>query len=157
MYTSAIAQIICDTYETLQRNSRGLYLSFSVHIDYDKEDGYRWRDLAVFAPHGRRYVYVLMRERWNVRPTGSDEYEKGMSEWRKLSHHDSCGREDGVGEFVHFYAKEHSMLNSFFNQIDDFPDVCEHRWYASFEPTDEFVDTIKDIPYYNVRTKQSRL
>ena len=153
MYTFAISQIIQDTYESVRTNDRGFLITFSVNPDYDVEDGYRYRDLIVFAPKGMRYVFVMYRDRWNVCPNGSDTYDKGQSEWRKLSYHDSCWRHDGVQDFINFFAADHGIIQEMQYQNSDLPDVqvVDARWYATFEPSDDLVQYARKTDYYSIR------
>lgn len=86
-------------------------VSFRTRIDHDKEEGYRFVDMVLYAP--MNYVGVHVRDRWCVIPledlvTGEDgdtyikegeDYQEGASGWTCLSYHDSCWR-DAVRDFL---------------------------------------------------------
>jgi hypothetical protein len=95
----------CGKFQVRQEEPKALKISFSVHPDYDKEEGYRQLDLVVYGP--MNYVEVWVRRRWAVIPledleydeeTGESEikegrgYQTGASEWERICYHDSCWR-----------------------------------------------------------------
>ncbi len=66
-----VSSIICTTFENeikrwQCRNEKqfAMKVSFSLSLDYDKEEGYRNLDILIFAP--MNYVGVLVRERWTI-------------------------------------------------------------------------------------------
>lgn len=83
---------------------KALLVEFRTPADYDKEDGYRYIDLLIYAECNYAGVYV--RDRWSVWQNtedddslGSVQENKGASEWRCLGYHDSCWTE-GVERFL---------------------------------------------------------
>jgi hypothetical protein len=93
---------------------KAMHIRFSVHIDHEKEEGYRYLDLVIYAP--MNYVQVWARDAWNVIPIEDLDYDddgegavkngkaysEGASEWRLLADHDSCWR-DGVRGLIRKY------------------------------------------------------
>jgi hypothetical protein len=127
-----LSTIICKTFEkscgkwqVKKAEPKAFVVGFSIPIDYDKEDGYRHIDLALYAECN--YVSVYTRERWDVISVddleeGEDaglkpgkDYTKGDSGWKLIGSHDSCWREV-VQDFISDNA---SRLNSF-DSLDDF-------------------------------------
>ncbi len=108
-----VSDIICDTFrkevgtwggnppgKSHGKPQKALVISFSASLDWEKEDGYRNFDLLLYAE--ANYVGVYFKERWVVRPVlgeGYGEYTEGTSEWKSLTHHDSCWP-DGVSRFL---------------------------------------------------------
>jgi hypothetical protein len=102
---------------------RAMHVRFSVPIDTEKEEGYRYLDLAIYAP--MNYVQVWTRDAWNVIPldelayedddgeafviAGSPGYREGASVWKLLADHDSCWR-DGVRSLL---QQHRNKLSSF--------------------------------------------
>lgn len=96
-----------------QNSTQAMLVRFSARIDYDKEHGYRQKEMMIYGPSN--YVQVWERDCWDVipledmeeDPDDSDEmvprkgkdYVKGQTEWKLLSDHDSCWRE-GVQQFL---------------------------------------------------------
>lgn len=124
-----VQTIVTDTFQQQVRDplrddrdaDNAMVVSFSAPIDYDRESGYRYVDLMLYAPSN--YVAVLVRRRWNVvslddlewddehqedvlKP-GAD-YVEGAEDWSLISYHDS-GWRDGVGRFFREYEPD---LNS---------------------------------------------
>lgn len=81
---------------------KALLVEFRTTIDYDKEDGYRYIDLLLYAD--ANYTGVYVRERWSVWSVQDETaVEKGKSEWQCLSYHDSCWTE-GVEMFLYDFS-----------------------------------------------------
>ena len=85
-----------------------LEIDVALHVDHDKEEGYRNLKIVVYGPNN--YVQVWVREDWDVIPSegiGYNEeendtyikpgydYAQGQSDWEKVADHDSCWR-DGL-------------------------------------------------------------
>ena len=107
-----LTKVICDTYEKEFRSnpdqSLAMSIPISIHIDHEKEDGYRHLELLIMW---KGYVGVFVRETYTVIPLeGIDhendclkegyDYSEGQTEWQCLSCHDSCWRSDGVERFI---------------------------------------------------------
>lgn len=123
-----LADIICQTFEKAPGRNQDLpcysmggppeitskqamLIEMDIHIDSEKEEGYRHIDLLLYAPSN--YVQVWTRERWDVIPLEDLEYDddgdsyvkkgkdytKGETEWTMLSDHDSCWR-DAVQKLI---------------------------------------------------------
>ena len=126
--TNILSSIVCDSFERNvgrgQINStepKALVLEFNSRINYEKEDGYRYRDLLIYAP--QNYVGVYTRERWHTRANdppdlvsernsysnANYQYTTGGTEWEVLSYHDSAWRTDGVDTF---FRKHKESLES---------------------------------------------
>lgn len=109
-----VTQMICQTFldrceKDQNKKSVGMVFSFSLRIDYDKEDGYRWTDLALYAADN--YVSVFSRTRSHTIsledlefnddgdgcPKSGKDYVKTISEWKLLSCHDW---RDAVENFI---------------------------------------------------------
>lgn len=96
-----------------EADRRALKVTFRTRIDYDKEEGYRYMDLVVYAAFN--YVSVYVRERWTVLdindisdeldPSGENQIEEGKdyvdgsTEWRQIAHHDS-GWRSAISSFL---------------------------------------------------------
>lgn len=112
-------------------------VSFSLSLDYDKEEGYRNLDILIFAP--ANYVGVLVRERWTIIPVdeleGEDglkpgcDYREGDSGWLFASYHDSCWTSDGVARTIH---KNRDRINTLSAGIG--------KWYEPVEMDDELLE-----------------
>lgn len=114
-----LSDVICETFLSEvgkhQQNSekKALHIRFRTTVDYNKEEGYRYLDLVIFAPHN--YVQVWIRSSWNVIPQDelvydedlddtviarfSEGYRSGSSGWELIHNHDSCWR-DGVRNVI---------------------------------------------------------
>jgi hypothetical protein len=111
-----VSSIICDEFDRnvgrrqfKNSNKFGMKITFRLCVDYDKEEGYRFLDILIYAENN--YVAVMARERWNVIPVceleydeksedtvikkNSKGYREGCTEWKLVSFHGSCWR-DGV-------------------------------------------------------------
>ena len=101
----AIFEEKCGKWQSRQVRPQALQLSFSVHPDFDKEEGYRQLDLLVYGP--MNYVEVWVRRRWTVIPLEDMEwdeeacesvikpgqdYQTGATEWERICYHDSGWR-----------------------------------------------------------------
>jgi len=81
---------------------RAFHVQFHTRIDYEKEEGYRYIDLILWAPGN--YVQVWTRDRWVVipiedlededdgGPKPGKDYTEGASEWKLIGDHDSGWR-----------------------------------------------------------------
>lgn len=122
MYESMLARVICEEFEKNPGKDqapifgekpgepKALLIGFRRRIDHDKEDGYRYLDLLLFAP--TNYVQVWTRSRANtisledmeeddgeMVPKDGKDYESTKTEWEMHSDHDSCWR-DAVGQVL---------------------------------------------------------
>ena len=114
-------------------NGEALKLRFKTNIDYDKENGYRFVEVVIYAP--MNYVQVWVRNTWNVIPLedledGDDgdtyvkkgkSYIEGASAWEKIADHDSCWP-DGVDR----------VLKGDFGELSTFDGVAlgpDGGWY----------------------------
>lgn len=127
-----IDSIICDTYNRefkyhkITQSDHAMEVSFSLEIDYDKEDGFRHLILRLF---GTGYVTVLCNETWNVAPRDkmhleNPPYDKGETGWKFLGCHDSCWR-DSVRRLLQKYSKFPTKDNSY--SINNIDSIC--GWY----------------------------
>lgn len=88
------------------KGQKAFLVTFSLSVDYEKEEGHRSLEVLYWAP--MNYVQVWQREVWNVIPVeeleelGDGEYsvkktstgyQKGESPWKKRADHDSSWRE----------------------------------------------------------------
>ena len=102
----------CGKFQSKKDTPKAFVIRFNSNIDYEKEEGYRWVYLALYAQYN--YVSVYTREAWNVIPIEDLEYDEeigesyvkkgknyneGHSDWKLLMSHDSCWR-DAVKEFL---------------------------------------------------------
>lgn len=127
---SIVASIICTEFQKqfkdAGRRNEAMVVTFDLRIDHEKEEGYRWLDILIYAP--TNYVTVEVRERWNVIPVEGlayDEktddsyvkegfdYVEGASEWKRVSHHDSAWRTDGVEHTLRDYRDRVLLIESF--------------------------------------------
>lgn len=127
-FSNVLETIIVDTFENRvgrMHNDRAMLVNFRLNIDYEKEEGYRYLDVLIYAP--TNYVKVYTRERWTVIavddmetdemgefvPKEGKEYSEGESEWKRWSDHDSGWRSDGIGRILSQYHDRISMVDSF--------------------------------------------
>jgi len=139
-----VSSIICTTFENeikrwQCRNEKqfAMKVSFSLSLDYDKEEGYRNLDILIFAP--MNYVGVLVRERWTIIPVNEIEdedslkpgcdYREGDSGWLFASYHDSCWTSDGVERTI---QKNRDRINCL--------SACIGTWYEKIEMTPELLE-----------------
>lgn len=139
MLEGILSKIICETYEREFRHKQekdkyiAMKISFSIPIDYKKEEGYRYLELLVMW---EGYVGVFLREGYNVVPIegvdfGKDslkkgyEYKEGVTDWKCLSCHDSCWRGDGIERFVFENRERLNSIRQLFN------------WYEKIELTEK--------------------
>ncbi len=91
----------------------GMLMSFSTPTA-PEENGYRYFDILIYAPHN--YVGVYVRRRWNVIPEadlGPDDegplpgkkYDEGEEPWRMIAYHDS-----GWSEVIERVLREEALL-----------------------------------------------
>lgn len=92
---------------------------FSLRLDYEKEEGYRYLEMVLWGP--MNYVQVWVRESWDVIPIEDLEdeddggpkpgksYTKGAGPWELVGDHDSCWP-DGIKRTV---AKNKERINGF--------------------------------------------
>lgn len=136
---SLLTKVIVQTFEekvgkwqSKNRTHKALKLTFSLSLDYNKEEGYRQLEVVIYGP--MNYVGVYIRETWTVialedleddgegdtfvKP-GKD-YNEGHSEWTTLAYHDSGWRTDGIDEIFRKYEKRITGFNgpSFYEVID---------------------------------------
>jgi hypothetical protein len=125
MTSTLVSQLLChifkeeagtDQLRAPEQERRALLVSTNTKIDYDKEEGYRYADMVLYA--GYNYVQVWVRTRWNVAPLPPEDvewedhdwqYDEGSSPWERWSFHDSCWRSDGVDKFLRSF--EHLGFN----------------------------------------------
>ncbi len=120
-----LAAVICKTFEkncgkwqSKKEEPRAFVVKFSIPIAYEKEDGYRHLDLALYAECN--YVDVYTRERWDVIPLSdiddaSKDYTRGNSGWKFVGSHDSCWR-----SMVEDFIRENASRLNTFDCRDDF-------------------------------------
>ncbi len=111
--------------------AKAVRFTFSLKIDYSKENGYRYLELLIYAP--MNYVGVFVRERWNVIAledlTDEDDpeikpgkdYTSGGQEWKLVVSHDS-GWRSGIDNVIREYsAKITGFSGSSFYEVIDVP------------------------------------
>jgi hypothetical protein len=125
-----IADIICQTFrdevgifQSRREHPEAMHIEFRLPLDHDKEDGYRYVDLVLFAHNN--YVQVMKRDRWIVishddmwYDSAQDElfikpgkdYTEGNTGYSVISDHDS-GWRDGVGRFLEEYKNKLNGLS----------------------------------------------
>jgi hypothetical protein len=146
-----VADIICKTFgdnpgkwqsrvperqgtgEGNQAPEKALIIEFRSRVDYDKEEGYRYLDLVLYAP--MNYVQVWVRSRWNViaqddleydEASGDTfvkkgaDYDEGTSDWECIGNHDSCWR-DSVRSFLRKNKNEIQGFSGVGNWYDVVP------------------------------------
>lgn len=131
-----LGQIICNTFEQEcerhqykpEDHGKCLYVCFDLTLDYEKEEGYRWVELVIYAPCN--YVAVFIREGKNIKTEFETNLDHGK--WERLSYHDSCWRQDGVSKFISRYNDRFSLIGFNFNKkwysIQDVPkEIAEGR------------------------------
>jgi hypothetical protein len=138
MLSYILNQIIQETFERhvgkMQKDNpkpKGLLIKFQTRLDYEKEDGWRKRELLIYADYN--YVGVYTRTCWNVRSVAGllPTTAQGASDWEALSYHDSCWR-DGVSRFIIEHEDEFVSIGSTFND-----------WYEVVEISDFLQGTLK--------------
>jgi len=151
-----VSNIICTTFEnevkrwqTKNEKQFAMMVSFSLSLDYDKEEGYRHLDILIYGP--MNYVGVLVRERWTIIPIdeldGEDslkpgcDYREGDSGWLFASYHDSCWTSDGVQRTIY---KNRDRINCLSTGLGE--------WYKKIEMTPELLETFHNITT-NLRTQ----
>lgn len=120
---------------------KALLVEFRASIDYDKEDGYRYIDLLLYAD--ANYTGVYVQERWDVWSVQDETAaEKGKSEWQCLSYHDSCWTE-GVERFLYDFstpnpkAPDGSARSIFGRRLESLGGIG--RWYQIVEADDQLL------------------
>lgn len=138
-FTNMLGDVIINEFEMrVGRNSdKAMLIEFNTKVDWDKEEGYRYTDLLIYAPSN--YVQVWARDRWNVCPLEDMEYDEpamdmvpkpgkdyvqGETEWRMLTDHDCAWREDGIRRFLRVYRAE----------LMRFATIGLHDWYKIVPP-----------------------
>lgn len=139
-HLNIINSIVCDTYDhefkrcEKSRSNVAMEISFSLHIDYDKEDGYRHLLIRLF---GTGYVTVLCNETWVVAPAdkmhlNNPPYDKGETGWKFLGCHDSCWR-DSVDRLLKEYSDRLTNIDSIY------------RWYQRIQLTEEELHSYRTL------------
>ena len=146
-----VEQIICETFEksvgrcqALKEKQKAFEVRFRVSVDHEKEEGYRWLTMRIYAP--RNYVAVLTREECRVIPleglkydkdTGEShvkrgyKYDESKSEWKCVSYHDSCWR-DGVRQILQENREKIHAVCAF------------ESWYRTVELTEDELEEIEN-------------
>lgn len=105
------AELICHlftkeagTWQSVSKEPKALYLKVKTRVDYSKEEGYRFKEMVLYA--SMSYVKVFVRKSWvvaSLRPEAEDDcdldYEEGDSGWDLVGNHDSVWREHVAGFF----------------------------------------------------------
>lgn len=118
MYAFSLGQVIEETFnKEFRRADKAMIVTFSIDVDYKKEEGIRMVSLLLYAPNN--YVGVFAKEFWEVRDinknvnrNGNYEYAKGNTGWKMLSCHDCCWREDGVKRFLNVNEDRISIIQT---------------------------------------------
>jgi len=127
-----IKSIICDTYDRefkridKPKHDAAMEISFSLKINFDKEDGYRHLNIRLF---GTGYVTVLSNETWVVAPADkmhleNPPYDTGETGWKFLGCHDSCWR-DSVDRVLKEYSDKLADIAAF------------NGWYRKIKLTED--------------------
>jgi len=143
-----VTNIICSTFDndvkrwqTKNEKQIAMKVSFSLYIDYEKEEGYRYLDILIYGP--MNYVGVLVRERWVIIPIDEvkDEdslkpgckYREGNTGWLLASYHYFCWTSDGVESTIRKNKEQINCLSSF------------SEWYEKVEMTPELLETFNKL------------
>lgn len=133
---SIISRMICETFEkeigkNQQKNEKqfAIDIHFSLSVDYDKEDGYRWLHLRIFAP--RNYVVVLKKESWKI--IENEKTNENSEDWKIIADHDSCWRDDGVRRIIREYSNKISHISQL------------SGWYQKTELSSEKIEEISEL------------
>ena len=133
-------------------NAECMDLKFGIHIDHEKEDGYRFLEMRIFGY--LNYVTVAVRESWTVIPIDHLEYnedageleikegfdyEEGQTPWMLISHHDSCWRE-GVNDILKDYEDKIAVIKN-----ESF-----RTWYTKKDLKIEEVAEMNNLKDYSV-------
>lgn len=118
MLDNIIDQILCSTIRDFRDGKRAfsdinpgfkpeLTLNFEFHlkVNYEKEEGYRYLDVVIWAP--TNYIAVFSKERWCViSPDDIDsendclmpgkDYTQGETDLECHTYHSSCWASDGI-------------------------------------------------------------
>ena len=151
-----VSNIICTTFDneikrwqTKNEKQFAMQVSFSLSLDYDKEEGYRhldigYRHLDILIYGPMNYVGVLVRERWTIIPVDeiADEdslkegckYRESDTGWLLASYHDSCWTSDGVQSTIFKNRHRINCLSTRFNE-----------WYKKIEMTPELLERFNKI------------
>jgi hypothetical protein len=101
-------------FQVKQEQPKALLTNFRLTVDTDVEDGYRYLEVAIYAPCN--YVQVWVREAWTVIPVedldydddgdatlkpGTD-YDEGYTDWFLVADHDS-GWTEGISRILRQY------------------------------------------------------
>ena len=149
MLEHLLSDVICITYlkERTLNPGKAMLIDFSSKINYDTEEGYRHRQLLLYAPRDGSYIQVWQRETWDVIaledtedsddddgemvPKRGKGYTEGASEWKLMSYHDTCWRSDGVQRFV----QEHSDKLMVFSGLG--------KWYEFVDPPPDWEELLR--------------
>jgi hypothetical protein len=130
-------------YRPSTETPKALLITFRLSVDHDKEDGYRWLELLIYAPSN--YVGVLVREHSNVYQLDDvDHYEddesivfkkgkgyiESYTDWKCYSYHDSCWRNDGIDRILKEYEERFSGI-----------DFHTATWYTIQTMTPDLIET----------------
>lgn len=145
-----VSNIIQDTFvnnvgiwQNKNQKQYGMLVSFSLNLDWDKEEGYRHLDVLIYAP--MNYVAVMVKERWTVIPNNEIDdsgdglkpgcdYREGETPWKLASYHDSCWRSDGIDNVI---WTNREKINTLSGDIG--------HWYKKIEMTPELIDTFENL------------
>lgn len=123
----------CGKWQAKSPTPKAFVVGFKTSVDYNKEEGYRYVDLALYASHN--YVSVYSRERWDVIPLEDLDYDeeseemlpkkgkdyiKGETPWKLLGSHDS-GWSGAVQDFIQLNAYQLDTFDStdnFYKLVD---------------------------------------
>lgn len=148
MMENIVSNIITTTFDndvkrwqTKNEKQMAMMISFSLSLDYDKEEGYRHLDILIYGP--MNYVGVLVRERWTIIPVDEVEedslkpgceYREGQTPWMLASYHDSCWTSDGVQSTIWKNRERINCLSTGFG-----------KWFDKVEMTSELLETFQKL------------
>lgn len=142
MLSTIISTIICETFDKanlrMQNNhspKRGMYLPFTTKIDYENEEGYRWKDLLLYA--GSNYVGVYTRDRCDIWKNGARTFD--MTLWESLGYHDCEWR----GVVDRFLFVNSDILNGV-GKLSN--------WYELIEINSDYEATLKEARAKNYQS-----
>lgn len=133
MYDDMLATVVCSEFARRvgkRMPSRALLIPMHTSVDFDKEEGYRFIDLLLWAP--ANYVAVLARRRWTVIPLDDLDYDEhgecfvkegrdythGESKWHLLAYHDSTWR----GAVRDFFRDNRDDIQGFASSVGGWAD-----------------------------------
>jgi hypothetical protein len=117
----------------------GMLMNFCLYNVSDDQE-YPKVQMLIFAP--MNYVGVYYRESIRDACGPDDESDDRYTEWKRLSYHGSCWRDDGVDRFLSQFGPRINTLDWHKNQETN---MLNNEWYERFLVSEELAKVLRAL------------